>query len=107
MELKEYWKARRELEADLLKSHPGGTVSVQPLENRLANSSSGLCCDVNADVAARLIMAGSHRPANAEEIARAVSHGEAQHRMSEAAQNRNDGKVTLKLTVDSRTSRKG
>lgn len=107
MELREYWKARKELTTSLQESHPSGVCSVQPLENRLANSTGGLTCDVHCDTAARLIMAGSHRLATAAEIERSREHGEAQHRMSEAAQNRNDGKVTLKLTVDARPNRKG
>lgn len=77
---------------------------MQPLENRLANSTSGLACDVSLEVAARLLMAGSHRVATPAEIEAATEHGERQRRASEAAANGNDGKVTLKLSVYQRPS---
>lgn len=69
MDTKEFWGRVREIESSLLKRFPRG-VHVATIERAETKTPEGKISLALANVAAKLIVSGSHRVATAEEIER-------------------------------------
>jgi hypothetical protein len=99
-QLQLHWKLRGEKKAELDGVFPAGWLYVQPMENAQLNVTAGLATAVSTEIAARLILAGSHCVATALEVAALHEHGERNKRASEAMENRQNNKTVLSLQVD-------
>ena len=94
-DVKQYYKDLNVERAKLETIHPDGFCFVISENNSQRNSTAGTVAHVSVENAAKGIIKGTHRQASVAEIAKHHLREAGNKRLSEALENRFNGKVTV------------